>query len=154
MDVFLVYPIECDKFSTFRINVKVKLEGTLPQNRRQRVGAWGEALAAAFFERLGYNVVARNIRTPYGEIDLVVRQPDGGTVFVEVKTRTSGSFGYPEEAVDARKLAHIISSAQAYMLDQPGEAEQSWRIDVVSIQGRPGEKFEDVRIEHFENVAM
>jgi putative endonuclease len=125
----------------------------MPPTSRQRVGKWGETIAAAYLERRGYRVLARNVRTPYGEIDLLARQPAGSLVFVEVKTRTGGSFGYPEEAVDARKLQHLVASAQAYVAGLAEEAEPGWRIDVIAIQGRPGGKVEDVRIEHFENIA-
>jgi putative endonuclease len=74
-------------------------------------------------------------------------------VFVEVKTRTNASFGLPEEAVDARKLEHLFRAAEAYLQEREDLAGQDWRIDVIAIQGRPGEKVEDVHIEHFENIS-
>jgi putative endonuclease len=59
----------------------------LPDPRRT-LGLLGERLAAAHLERLGFAIVARNVRTRYGEIDLIAF--DGRTlVFVEVKTRRS-----------------------------------------------------------------
>jgi putative endonuclease len=125
----------------------------VPQTRQQRVGQWGEAAAARYLERRGFTIVARNMRTSYGEIDLIARHPQGELVFVEVKTRTSENFGFPEEAVNARKLEHLVSAAQAYLLKSTELTETNWRIDVVAVQGRPGIKEEDVRIEHFENIA-
>ncbi len=125
----------------------------MPQSRQQRVGKWGETVAADFLERRGYQVLARNVRTAYGEIDLIARHETGGLVFVEVKTRTNSRFGYPEEAVDARKLGHLVSSAQAYMNERPQEADQGWRIDVIAVQGRPGDNIEEVSFVHFENIA-
>ena len=60
----------------------------MPTDLRQHLGRIGEDLALAHLERLGYALVARNHRTRYGELDLVVF--DGTTlVFVEVKTRRS-----------------------------------------------------------------
>jgi putative endonuclease len=57
---------------------------------RHTAGQQGEDLAAQHFERLGFDVLARNHRTRHGELDLVVY--DGKTlVFVEVKTRRSDS---------------------------------------------------------------
>lgn len=120
---------------------------------RQKIGKWGEDAAARYLERLGYEILARNVRTPYGEIDLVARQPSGELVFVEVKTRTNTSYGYPEEAVDSRKQAHLVSSAQAYLQGLPGPADESWRIDVIAVMGAPGEDDSDVRFEHFENIV-
>jgi putative endonuclease len=97
--------------------------------------------------------LGRNERSRYGEIDLLARAPDGMLVFVEVKTRTSRSFGYPEEAVDARKLEHLVSAAEAYLLEHPEMDEQGWRIDVIAIEGRPEEGPDRAGIEHFENIS-
>jgi putative endonuclease len=127
--------------------------GQAPHTHQQRIGRWGEAAASGYLERQGYLIVARNARTRYGEIDLIVQRESTGLVFVEVKTRSSLSFGNPEEAVDSRKLDHLVSAAQAYLADHPQFSELDWRVDIVAIQGRPGAKFEDVHIEHFENIA-
>src|SRR4051794_41762291 len=72
---------------------------------RQHLGRAGEDLALAHLERLGYELVARNHRTRWGEIDLVAH--DGtALVFVEVKTRrASGSGPGPGEAPPERKRA-------------------------------------------------
>jgi putative endonuclease len=129
----------------------------LAQNHRQRIGGWGERVAAYYLEKKGYRILARNVRTPRGEIDLVAEWKDGvsaaSLVFVEVKTRTNIQFGLPEEAVDARKLEHVFLSAEAYLEGRSELNGQEWRIDVVAIQGRPGAKIEDVIIEHFENIS-
>jgi putative endonuclease len=125
----------------------------LAQTPRQRTGKWGEAAAARYLEQRGYAILARNVRTAYGEIDLVARHAQGELVFVEVKTRSTTGFGYPEEAVDSRKLAHMVASAQAYILDCPGAPEEHWRIDAISVQGRPGIPDTEVCFVHFENIA-
>ncbi len=125
----------------------------MPQTRKQRIGSWGENVAAVFLEQRGYHVMERNVRTRQGEIDLVARQEPGGLVFVEVKTRTNDNFGLPEEAVDERKLEHIFRTAEAYLQAHPDLEQLEWRIDVIAIQGRPGEKVEDVHIEHFKNIT-
>ena len=41
--------------------------------RRQAIGRWGENVAAGYLERNGYEILDRNARTPYGEIDLIAR---------------------------------------------------------------------------------
>ena len=125
----------------------------MPETHRQRIGRWGEATAAEYLSKRGYAILARNVHTRYGEIDLLARAPEGMLVFVEVKTRTSRSFGYPEEAVDARKLGHLVSSAEAYLQEHPDLDFQGWRIDVIAIEGRPGEELDRVGIEHFENIS-
>ena len=84
---------------------------------RQHLGRTGEDLALAHLERLGYALVARNHRTRWGEIDLVVH--DGQTlVFVEVKTRrATGSGRGPWEALHDRKRAQVRRMAAAFLAE-------------------------------------
>ena len=113
-------------------------------SRNQRVGKWGEDAAADYLATRGYDLVGRNIRTPYGEIDLVV-QKDGQTVFVEVKARTTTGLGPPEIAVGSRKQAHMVACAEHYA--QQNRIDH-WRIDVVAVEQIAGKH----RITHFENA--
>jgi putative endonuclease len=113
-----------------------------------KLGRWGEKVAAAYLSSQGYTILGNNLRTPYGEIDLLVRQADS-LVFVEVKTRSSSSLGLPEISITPRKFAHMTAAAQSYLLDHP-ELDQPWRIDVISIQCRPSGQPPDIT--HFENV--
>lgn len=80
---------------------------------RRLFGDLGEAAAARALERQGVRIVARNVRTRYGELDLIGRDARG-YVFVEVKTRRRGSFVSAAEAVDGRKLARLQSLALAW----------------------------------------
>ena len=127
------------------------------RNSRRRLGRRGEALAAEYLHARGYQILECNYRTAYGEIDLIALQPaalvgsEGQVlVFVEVKTRSSNAYGYPEEAVTASKQTHLIQSAQAYLQAHPEQA-GDWRIDVIAIRmGRlPGK----VEIKLFENAV-
>ncbi len=115
---------------------------------RRRVGAWGEHLAAEKLRRDGYEILAQNYYTPYGEIDLIARNGDQ-MIFVEVKTRTSHSFGLPEEAVSERKSEHILQSIEHYLQEHP-DIECDWRVDVVAIQRYPASS--EAEIVWFENV--
>jgi putative endonuclease len=114
----------------------------------QALGRWGEAAAADFLARQGYEIIEQNARTPYGELDLVTRD-HGVTVFVEVKTRRSRRFGFPEEAVTARKRQRLMEAGQAYLLAHP-ELDGDWRVDVIAILQDPHERLP--RFTHFENV--
>lgn len=67
----------------------------------QRVGKWGEKAAASYLNTHGYEIVKINVRTPYGEIDLIAKKDDL-MIFVEVKARTSKNYGPPEVAVTPR----------------------------------------------------
>jgi putative endonuclease len=114
---------------------------------RQTLGRWGEALAAETLERQGYSLLERNARTPYGELDLVMRQGQG-IVFVEVKTRASRTFGLPEESITRRKQEHLLHAAQHYLQSHP-ELSGDWRVDVIAIRRQADRPPEVV---HFENV--
>ncbi len=113
--------------------------------RNQKVGKWGESIAVEYLQERGYNLVDRNVRTPYGEIDIIVEK-DGLTVFVEVKTRTSSSLGPPEISVTPRKQEHMRAAAEHYA--QENEIDH-WQIDVIAVEGKPGTK---PGVTHFENV--
>lgn len=115
----------------------------------QALGAWGEQTARAYLEELGFSFVAENVRTPYGEIDLVMRK-DTQTHFVEVKTRRSSRFGFPEEAVDEHKAAHLIDSAQSFLQEHP-EYDTGWQIDVVAIWLKGGKNAPEIKV--FENAV-
>src|SRR3954465_13386497 len=103
-------------------------------NPRQHLGRTGEDLALAHLERLGYELVARNHRTRWGEIDLVVH--DGATlVFVEVKTRReSGSGRGPWEALHERKRAQVRRIAAAFLADvQDRPRSTDLRFDAIGV---------------------
>lgn len=81
---------------------------------RRKLGLIGEDKAAAYLTANGYKVIGRNYYTRYGEIDIVCLK-SGEVIFVEVKTRTSLKFGYPEEAITAKKIAHLKKAALIYI---------------------------------------
>ncbi len=113
-------------------------------SRNQRIGKWGEQAAADYLQQHQYEILARNVRTPYGEIDLIASK-EGYTIFVEVKTRSTASLGPPEIAVSARKQQHMLACAQHY--SQQNEIDH-WQIDVIAVEmidGKPS-------VKHFENA--
>ncbi|NOH04240.1 MAG: YraN family protein [Chloroflexi bacterium] len=111
----------------------------------RKVGAWGEEVAADWLAERGREIVARNVRTPYGEIDIVARQGDV-TVFVEVKTLTASRDFLPEHQITARKREHMLNAAQHYASENGID---HWQIDVIAIEGKQGGK---PVITHFENA--
>ncbi len=75
-------------------------------------GRLAEAAAGDYLAARGYRVVGRNLRRGRGELDLVAW--DGGIlVFVEVRGRAPGACALPEETVDPRKRARLVSAAEA-----------------------------------------
>jgi len=114
-------------------------------SHNQRIGQWGEETATEYLTQRGYEIVARNIRTPYGEIDVIAKQNDI-IIFVEVKTRTSNTMGLPEESITPRKREHMLAAADHYAAENKID---HWQIDVVAIEGKPGTK---PVITYFENA--
>lgn len=98
---------------------------------RLDLGRRGEDAAAQFLKRQGMRIVERNLRTPVGEIDLIVRHRKT-LAFVEVKTRSSHAFGNPAEAVGPRKQQQIIRAANWYLNDR-GDTGLQPRFDVVAV---------------------
>jgi len=116
---------------------------------KQALGHWGEQQAAEFLTARDYEILAHNVRTPYGEIDLIANHGDV-LIFVEVKTRRSTHFGNPEEAVTAEKQTHLLEACQHYLQEHP-DLQGDWRIDVIAIQVRRGDAAPE--IVHFENAV-
>ena len=113
----------------------------------QRIGKWGEDAVSAYLAGRGYEVIARNTRTPYGEIDIVTRQGDI-TIFIEVKTLRSSRSFFPEQNVTARKQAHMLACAAHYAAEH---AIDHWQIDVIAVEGKVGM---EPQITHFENAIQ
>ena len=109
-------------------------------------GKKGEEEAARYLESMGMTIAERNYRTREGEIDIIAY--DGDTlVFVEVKTRESGRFGLPREAVTPRKKRNLSKTALVYMKDR-SLFDRPARFDVVEISIIEGGK----EINHIKNA--
>ena len=97
-------------------------------------GRRAEERAAEFLRSQGYQIIARNYRWQGGEVDLIARDGDW-LVFVEVKARSSRTYGLPEEAITPRKRERLIRTAQHYLRRHP--TDRPVRFDVVALsQGR------------------
>ena len=108
-----------------------------------KTGEEGENLAAIFLKEKGFEIVARNYRHRRAEIDIIARKGNW-TIFVEVKTRSSTNYGYPEEFVDSDQARRIFQAAEEYIFST------NWhghiRFDIISV--KMGEVPE---IRHFED---
>lgn len=118
-----------------------------PPKTRRNLGIWGENIAAEFLVEHGYKILGKNLRTSYGEIDIAASK-NGVLVFVEVKTRRTMTYGYPEESITPGKQEHMINSAKEFLLSQ-AENDVEWQIDVISIDVT---KSDSHNILHFENA--
>ena len=100
-------------------------------SHNSKIGKVGEDLAARFLEDSGYNIIDKNFHTRYGEIDLIAQNSDE-ILFVEVKTRTSVKYGYPEQAVDNKKIKHLLEAVKIYF--KINNNSKFWRLDVISVE--------------------
>lgn len=83
---------------------------------KKTVGDFGEDLVEEYLRNKGYDILDRNFRKPFGEIDIIARI-DKIVVFVEVKTRKNKNFANPSEAVTISKQQKIIKASQVYLME-------------------------------------
>lgn len=102
----------------------------------KQTGDAAEDAALRHLQQAGLRLLERNYRTPGrggGEIDLIMRTPDGTTVFVEVRQRANASHGGAAASISATKQRRIIFAARHYLMrlrELP-----ACRFDVVTLEG-------------------
>ncbi|RYE24489.1 MAG: YraN family protein [Sphingobacteriales bacterium] len=114
--------------------------------KHNETGIKGEQLAQNFLLNKGYSVLHTNWCFGKKEVDVVAEQ-NGLLIFVEVKTRASAMFGYPEEAVNMRKMGFLKEAAEAFMELHPEY--QKVQFDIISIL-LDDKKVKEIR--HFEDA--
>ncbi len=100
-------------------------------SRIQR-GIWAERKVCEYLLQQGLRLVESNYRSPFGEIDLVMKDADS-LVFVEVRFRTSTRFVDPVETIDARKQRKLRATAEHYLQRRRGLASMPCRFDVAAL---------------------
>lgn len=116
--------------------------------RRKRLGQKGEEAAAFYLKKQGFSILCRNYTCALGEIDLIAMDK-GYLVFVEVRSRSSASFGLPQESVSRRKQHKLRQLAWSY-LKAEGKTGSSCRFDVIAVMF--GEEGEVSSLEHITNA--
>ena len=116
--------------------------------RNQTAGRLGERLAEDYFIALDAELLHRNFRVDYGEIDLLFKH-EGDLVAVEVKTRDVADFVEPEECIRMTQLRRIALGLETYAMDNDLQ-EMPFRIDVVLIVIEPNGDV--LRFDHLRSV--
>jgi putative endonuclease len=124
------------------------ITSTEPYNKRKK-GSHGEELAARFLRDLGYEIVERNWRRKFGELDIIARDPSGETVFIEVKEAQGASHGTPESWINARKQNQIYRVAQAWLQEMDIQS-LDCRFDVITVTLGPSE----TALNHIKNAFI
>jgi putative endonuclease len=112
------------------------------------LGKWGEALAAEFVEKQGYEILERDWKSGHHDLDIIARDEDT-LVIIEVKTRRNRLFGDPEEAIDYKKRLSLQSAINHYLKSH--RIKIPVRFDVISIVGMIGSTPE---IDHIKDVTL
>jgi len=103
-----------------------------PMALHNDLGKLGENLAVDFLIENGFNILERNWRNRFEEIDIIAIK-DSFLVIVEVKMRTNINYGSPEDAISLRKQRNLVSAAEAYIREKNSDLET--RFDVIAITG-------------------
>lgn len=114
----------------------------------KKIGDAGEKQAEEYLRKLGMAILERNWKySRIGEIDIIAKDKET-IVFVEVKFRSSNTFGSAIEAITPRKLEKIYQSALAY-LNQTDVKYKNYRIDIIAI-----DKLSRQPLQHFKNISL
>jgi len=98
--------------------------------RHNELGKKGEKLAEKFLRDKGYDIIATNWRFDKDEVDIIAKDDDE-IVIVEVKTRSTDFYGFPEDAVDTQKEKFLIRATEAYLVENNLDVDT--RFDIVAI---------------------
>ena len=99
---------------------------------KKEIGDRGEFYCVQYLLKNGYEILHRNYRKSFGEIDIIARE-GRYLVFTEVKYRMNGRRGDPLEAVNARKQRTILRVAMFYLKENGLETDTPCRFDAVGI---------------------
>lgn len=117
---------------------------------RVRLGRWGESRCERYLKAKGFKSLTRNFSCNTGELDLVMVDPDGTLVFIEVKTRADEGFSPVEAAITSRKKRRMVRAAR-YFLAVHDIQDRPYRFDVVTIVlGRSDRPV----VRHYENAFV
>lgn len=124
---------------------------------KNEVGKIGEEYAARHLKQNGYSIVARNVRRPWGELDIVAKK-NGQLVFCEVKslkamnTKEAGKSLRPEDQMSYHKLMRFKKAILVYLKENRLPFDQPWRADVIAIElDSAGELFD---LRHIESIVF
>ena len=109
--------------------------------KNKDTGFLGENIATTHLQSLGFEIIERNWRFKHLEIDIIASK-EGLLHIIEVKTRSSIEFGYPEQMINAQKMQFIKNAAAHYQFENPTwkwlqfdviaiykNAEETWTLD-------------------------
>jgi len=117
---------------------------------KKSLGKLGEDVAAEYLKKEGYQILDRNYRRPWGEIDIIAKK-EKDIIFFEVKTlqKIQGESFLPEESIRVLKKKILIKTARIYLSEKRYPENQNWQIDVIGIEFFEEKK---CRLRHTQNA--
>jgi len=116
--------------------------------QKQEVGKFGETLAKNYLVKHGYKIIDSNVKLSYKEIDIIAKKQDQ-TIFVEVKTRTSLTFGEADNAMTCQKTKNFKKAVELYINSKNIFADNV-RADLISIDIDKNKK--TANIKHYQDI--
>ena len=123
--------------------------------KKQDTGKLGEDVAVKYLEKHGYEIIERNYRKPWGEIDIVARETTGQIqelVFIEVKAQNINFEWRPEENVGFHKKRQLSKIVSTYLKEHRVSESQDWRIDVLAL--KLDFETKNAQVEHIKNIML
>lgn len=118
------------------------------RSSNKTIGVFGENAVVEYIRARGLTVIDRNWRIKEGELDIVAKLSNGTFVFVEVKTRTSVTYGHPLEAINSEKARRLQRLALAWLATHQSLGCE-YRIDCAAVLLSAGGKY---TVEYRESV--
>ncbi|RMA97647.1 YraN family protein [Hydrogenothermus marinus] len=98
---------------------------------KRHIGKEKENIAKEYLKNKGYQILATNFYSKFGEIDIIAKDKNT-LVFIEVRSKSYEAFGLPEETIDKPKIQKIIKTAQLFIEKENIDYDEI-RFDVISI---------------------
>lgn len=98
----------------------------------KKLGDWGEEKAINVLKQGGYQVLAQNYFSRYGEIDIIALY-EQSLLFIEVKTRSKTGYGSANEVISKSKQSKIIKTALCFLENNPQYSDLACQFDVICI---------------------
>lgn len=104
-------------------------------SQKRKFGDKGERIAARYLEDKGFEIIDKNYKKKWGELDIVAKK-DGLLFFVEVKTRDAKNVEHylAEYSIDAIKKKKLQKMCETYLSEKRYPIEQKWQIDVIAVE--------------------
>lgn len=119
----------------------------------KELGKFGEKHAESYLNSINFHIIKTNHYCKYGEIDIIAMDrstPQPQLVFIEVKTRSTETFGLPLEAITRTKMQRLRKTALNFLNSTIKKIPKRWRIDVIGIQLDSDYKFQ--KLIHLKNI--